>query len=99
MESCSIINDGNGILAQGEEEVRRIWKKYFEDLYDIDTQEQITVPMCGFDGIRRYNCFGGKLFGRGEVEVRVRKLKNGKSTGRDEITGEMVKGRGDKVVD
>ena len=45
--------DGNGRLAQGEEEMRRIWKEYFEDLYNIETQKQVGVHMCGFGGIRR----------------------------------------------
>ena len=31
--------------------------------------------------------------------MRVGKLKNGKSTGKDEVTGEMVKGGGDMVVE
>ena len=44
MESVSRIN-GNGRLAQGEDEVRRSWKEYFEDLYNIDTQEQVAVHM------------------------------------------------------
>ena len=43
--------------------------------------------------------FGGEPIGRAEVEVRVGKLKNGKSAGKDEITGEMIKGAGDRVVD
>ena len=51
--------------------------------------------MCGFDGIRRGNYFEGEPIGRAEVELRVGKLKNGKAAGRDEITGEMIKG-GDK---
>ena len=46
--------------------------------------------MCGFDGIRRGNYFGGEPTGRAEVEVRVGKLKNGKDAGGDEITGEMI---------
>ena len=33
------------------------------------------------------------------VEVRVGKLTNGKATGKVEITEEMVKGRGDRVLD
>ena len=37
--------------------------------------------------------------GRAEVEVRVGKFKSGKAAGKDEITGEMIKGRGDRVVD
>ena len=32
-------------------------------------------------------------------EVRLGKLKNGNATGKDEITGEMIKGGGDRVVD
>ena len=55
--------------------------------------------MRGFDGIRRGNYFGGKPNGRAEVEVRVDKLKNGKAAGKDEITGKMIKGGGDRVVD
>ena len=31
--------------------------------------------------------------------MRVGKLKNGKAAGKDEITGEMIKGGGDTVVD
>ena len=36
---------GNERLAQGEVEVRRIRKEYFEYLYNIDTQEQDAVHM------------------------------------------------------
>ena len=79
--------------------MRRIWKEYFKDLYNIDTQEQVAVQMCGFDGIWRGNYFGGEPIGRAEVEVRVGKLKNGKATGKDEITGNMIEGGGDWVVD
>ena len=79
--------------------MRNIWKEYFEDLYNIDTQEQVAVPMCGFDGIRRGYYFGGEPIGRVEIEVRVGKLKNGKVAGKGEITGEMIKEGGDRVVD
>ena len=55
--------------------------------------------MCGFDGIRRGNYFRGEPTGITEVEVRMSKLKNGKGAGGDEITREMIKGGGDRVVD
>ena len=55
--------------------------------------------MCNLDGIRRSNFFGGESVGRAEVEVRMGKLKNGEAAGKDEFTGEMIKGRGDRVVD
>ena len=49
VESCN----RNGRLAQGEDELQRIWKEYFEDLYKIDTQEEVAVHLRGFNGIRR----------------------------------------------
>ena len=55
-----------------------------EDLYSIDTQEQVAVHMYGFDGILKGNYFRREPSGRAEVEVRVGKLKNGKAAGKDE---------------
>ena len=52
-----------------------------------------------FDGARRGNYFGGEPIRRTKVEVKVGKLKNGKAAGKGEVTGEMIKGGGDRVVD
>ena len=57
--------------------MRRIFNDYFENLYNINTQEHVAVHMCGFDGIRRGNYFGGEPIGRAKVEVRVGKVKTG----------------------
>ena len=99
VESCCGIKDGNGRFAQEEDEVRKIWKEYFENLYNINTQEKVAVNMCDFDGIWRGNYFSRGPIGRAEVEVRVGKLNYGKAVGKDEITGEMIKGGGDRVVE
>ena len=48
--------------------------------------------------VQRDNYFGGEPIKRIEVEVRVRKLKNGKAAGKDEVTGEMIKGGGERAV-
>ena len=69
VESCSRIKNGNWRLAQGEDKVRKIWKEYFEDLNNMDTQEEVAIHMCGFDEIQRSNYFGGEPIGRAEVEV------------------------------
>ena len=79
--------------------MRRIWKELFEDLYKIDTQEEVVVHMWGFDGIWGGKYFRGEPIERAEVEVRLVKLKNGKAAGKDETTGEVIKGGGDRVVD
>ena len=55
--------------------------------------------MYGFDGILRGNYFGGEPIGTDEIEVRMGKLKNGKATGKNVITGEIIKGGGDQEVD
>ena len=41
----------------------------------------------------------GEPIRRAEVEVIVGKLKNGKASNKNEITGKMVKGGGDRIVD
>ena len=51
MESCTRIQGGNGRLALGKDEVQGIWKEYFEDLYNMDTQEKVLVHMCSFYGV------------------------------------------------
>ena len=84
-DSWSRIKNLNGNLELGEKEVRRIWKDYFEDLYNIDTQGKVAVRMCGFDGIQSGNYFRGKTIKRNEVEVRVLKLTNGNAAGKDEV--------------
>ena len=85
VESYSRIKDLSGRLAQGEDEVRMIWKAYFEDLYNIDTQEHVAVYMCAFDGIRRGNYFGEEPTGRADVEVIKRETHEwkGHRRGRD----------------
>ena len=69
VENCSNIKDENGRLALEEVEMQRIWKEYFEDLYNKDTQEQVAVHMCGFDRVWRGNYFGGEPIRRKEIEI------------------------------
>ena len=41
--------------------------------------------MCGFDGIQKGNYFGRELIRKTEVEVRVQKLKDRKTAGKNEV--------------
>ena len=54
--------------------------------------------MC-FDRVQRDSYFGGELVRRTKVKVRVGKLKNGAAAGKDEVTGEIIKGGGNRVLD
>ena len=78
VESCGRRKNRNEGLSVGEGVVRRTWSEYFEDLCNMDTEEQVMVHMCGFGGGRRGSFLGGDAVGRAEMEVRVKKLKNGK---------------------
>ena len=60
---------------------------------NINTQEQVAAPICGFDGIRKGNYIGGKPI------LRAEKLKHRKATGKDVVTREMIKGGSDRMVD
>ena len=63
VKSCSRIKDRNRRLALEDDEVQRIWKDYFQDLYNINTQEQVAVQMFGFDGVDRGNYLGQLIRG------------------------------------
>ena len=85
-------------LALGDDEVQRVWKDYFENLYDTDTQEQVAFYMYSVEGIQKVNQFKENPIRKTEVEVRVGKLKNGKAEGKDEVTEEMIMSGGNIMV-
>ena len=64
----------------------------------MDTQGQFTVYMYGFDGIQRGNYFRGEPIRKAEVKVRG-ELRNMKVASKDEVTGEMVTGGGEMMLD
>ena len=57
VENSNRSKDRNGRLILEENEVQRIWNEYYEDLHNVDTQEQGTVHMYGFDGVQRGSYF------------------------------------------
>ena len=94
--NSSRIKDGYGRLALGKYELQRVWKDYF---YYIETQEQVAVHMCNFDGVQRSKYFGGNSIRKTEVEVRVEIFKNRKVVGKDAVSREMIKNGGNMVVE
>ena len=61
LDSCTKIKEGKGRLALGGVQVRRIWKYYFEDLYNVDNQEQVAVHMSCFEDVWIEKHFGREL--------------------------------------
>ena len=44
-----------------------------------------------FDGARINNYIGGEPVGSTEMKLEVKRVKNGRTTGKDKVTGEMIK--------
>src|SRR5678816_1748842 len=80
-------------------DVRGVWKEHFEILHNINSNDEVLVNVCGFDSARRNRYFGDEVISEEEVMGRVRKLKNDKSAGIDEIIGKMIKIGGKMVID
>ena len=53
---------------------------------------RIAIHVCDFNGVQRGNYIGEEPIKRTEVKVKVGKFKNRKAAGKDEVTGEMIKG-------
>ena len=43
-------SDRNGRLAVENNDLQKSYKEYVEDIYNMDTEERVTVNICGFDG-------------------------------------------------
>ena len=52
-----------------------IMKHYFENIYNIYTQESVTVHGCGFYGVQRGNDFRREEIGGTEVQEREESLR------------------------
>ena len=39
VESYNKIKDNTARLVVGDDDVRKVWKEYFKDLYNVDTEE------------------------------------------------------------
>ena len=71
MENCSRVK---AKITMEEDDVRELWKGYFEDLYILGIEEQIIVSICSFKGARMHNCFRREPVNKDEEKARVTKL-------------------------
>ena len=54
VDSCNRINYRNGKLALAKDEYNE-YGRIILRIYIIDTQEQVAIHICGFDGVQRGN--------------------------------------------
>ncbi len=88
----------DGELVRGENELKGIWKGYFEQLMNNEAEREAVVTRMGTEAGRGRVPIQREI-GRLEIEKAVVRLKCGKAAGVDRITAEMMKYGGDTVVE
>ena len=56
--NCGKDESWSRMLTMREDDVQNTWNIYSEDLYNVNTEEWVTVNMHSFDGTRKGNYFG-----------------------------------------
>ena len=72
--------DRNGSILFEEEEIAYRWKEYITELYDDNRAELLQFTITTGNSILRE-----------EVQKAIASIKNGKASGTDEISTEMLK--------
>ncbi|VEN37907.1 unnamed protein product [Callosobruchus maculatus] len=84
------IEDKNGMLLTDKKQITERWREYCEELY---FDEQINDQQRQINNTDRE-----PEILKSEVEDAIKKLKNNKAPGIDEVTGEILKELGDEAV-
>ena len=93
VESCSRIKEGNRKLAQGEDEVQKIWKEYFEICITLILSNRLQSTYVALMGFREVSISKESQLEELRLKLRV-SIKNERAVGKDKIKGEMIKGGG-----
>lgn len=96
-QSTSEVRDKNGkLLTYADQKLKR-WKEHFEELLNIENQcnEDEGVNQINISNIETIEEINTGPFTEEEVRHAIKKLKNGKAAGVDNINGEMLKAGGE----
>lgn len=91
------VADNAGNIITEPEEVREIFRKYAESLYDKDGKPKIE-DLCVEEEEEIEEDEKGPSILRSEILSAISELKEGKAVGVDEIPAEMVKNLGEKAL-
>ena len=89
----SIIEDKNGQLLANEHSILKRWTEYCQELYNYPIKPDHSVIISqNTDNVDELPIL------KSDVEYAIQKLKEGKSPGIDNISGELLKYGGDAIV-
>ena len=83
------VNDADGKLLTDKDQITERWREYVSLLYSDDNRR-------GCEGL---NATEGPEILKEEVTAAIKRIKNGKAPGIDEITGEMLKALDEEGID
>ena len=57
----------------------------------MDSEEWVAINITGFGGARRGHYFGEETVNRTDMKMTMKKLKNSKAAGKDEVAREIIR--------
>ena len=90
------IKDTNGKLLASDEEEKQMWAEHFKEI--LNRPQPTITPVIGEEENMSILTAACENFTIEELKQAIRKLKNNKATGEDEISGEMLKSADEKVL-
>ena len=86
------MKDKSGNLLTEDSQMRQRWKEHFEEILNrpipdnpVTNEDVIVTDETALDNI------SSEHISKAEIRAAIRKLKNGKAGGKDEITAELLK--------
>lgn len=89
----------NGREVTEGTEVKERWSEYFDKLLNVDENRDAIVTVLGRAGSKSCRIEDERAIDEKEVRLALKKLKNGKAVGVDDIAAEMLKGGGNAVIE
>ena len=91
IRGTNFIRDENGGIEIKGESVREIWRRYFEELLNVENENRIEEEPCVEGPIEEVS--------RKEVEDALKCMKNGRASGPSGVTSELLKYAGSSGID
>ena len=93
------MKDKDGNLLTEDSERRKRWQKHFEEILNRPIQDNPVSNEPNEHDERVLEVISTDCISKAEIRAAIRKMRNGKSGGKDEITVELLKADIDTTID